>query len=49
MLIDFGIVKEVVRVGGGDAAPTNSMITGTPGYIAPEQAAGQPAFASDLV
>lgn len=46
VLIDFGIVKEVLSVGDGSPAP--SMIVGTPGYISPEQAAGQPVFASDL-
>jgi serine/threonine protein kinase, bacterial len=46
VLIDFGIVKEVLRV--GDGGPAHSMVAGTPGYISPEQAAGQPVFASDL-
>lgn len=47
VLIDFGIVKEVLRPG-GHRSPTKSMIAGTPGYISPEQAAGRPVFASDL-
>lgn len=47
VLIDFGIVKEVLRAT-GDGSPTDTMVAGTPGYIAPEQAAGRPVFASDL-
>lgn len=47
VLIDFGIVKEVLREG-GDKAPARSSIVGTPGYISLEQAAGQSVFASDL-
>jgi serine/threonine-protein kinase len=47
VLIDFGIVKEVVRAS-GDGNPTHSMVAGTPGYISPEQAVGRPVFASDL-
>jgi len=47
VLIDFGIVKEVLRVG-VDGNPTSSVMAGTPGYTAPEQAAGRPVFASDL-
>lgn len=47
VLIDFGIVKEVLR-SSGDGSLTRSLVVGTPGYIAPEQAAGQGVFASDL-
>jgi serine/threonine protein kinase, bacterial len=48
VLIDFGIVKEVLRVG-IDGGPTSSVLAGgTPGYTAPEQAVGRPAYASDL-
>lgn len=47
VLIDFGIVKEVLREG-GDGLPSCSVIVGTPGYISSEQAAGRTAFASDL-
>lgn len=47
VLIDFGIVKEVLRVG-VDGSPTSSVMAGTPGYTALEQAAGRPAYASDL-
>lgn len=46
VLIDFGIVKEVLRA--GDRNPTHSMMAGTPGYVSPEQATGRPVFASDL-
>lgn len=42
VLIDFGVVKEVVA----DTATT--IITGSPGFMAPEQANGKPMFASDL-
>jgi serine/threonine-protein kinase len=47
ILIDFGVVKEVARV---DALgnPTSSIIAGTSGYMSLEQAAGKPAFASDI-
>jgi serine/threonine-protein kinase len=47
ILIDFGIVKEVARL---DAFgnPTSSIIAGTGGYMALEQAAGRPVFASDI-
>lgn len=48
VLIDFGIVKEVLRVG-VDGSPTSSILAGgTPGYTASEQAVGRPAYASDL-
>ena len=47
VLIDFGIVKEVLCEGGNEG-PARSSIVGTPGYISLEQAAGQPVFASDL-
>jgi serine/threonine-protein kinase len=47
VLIDFGIVKEVLRVS-ADGGPTSSVMAGTPGYTSLEQAAGRPVFASDL-
>jgi serine/threonine-protein kinase len=47
VLIDFGIVKEVLRVS-ADGSPTSSVMAGTPGYTSLEQAAGRPVFASDL-
>jgi serine/threonine protein kinase len=47
VLIDFGIVKEVLRVD-ADGNPTSTMMAGTLGYTSLEQAAGRPVFASDL-
>jgi serine/threonine-protein kinase len=47
VLIDFGIVKEVLRTS-GDETLTHSLVAGTPGYVSPEQVAGQAVFASDL-
>ncbi len=49
VLIDFGAVKETMstRVNSqGDSA--SSIVIGTPGYMASEQAAGKPIFSSDL-
>ena len=50
VLIDFGAVKETVNVstlrGAGQQA--HSIVIGTPGFMASEQAAGRPFFASDL-
>ncbi|MFD8530257.1 WD40 repeat domain-containing serine/threonine protein kinase [Streptosporangium canum] len=44
VVIDFGIARIL-----GGTATTHSMLVGTPGYMAPEQFAGQPAGpASDL-
>jgi serine/threonine protein kinase, bacterial len=49
VLIDFGVVKEAVataiQVEGNTAY---SIVLGTPGYMASEQAAGRPAYSSDL-
>ena len=42
VLIDFGAVKEVV------ADTSTTIIIGSPGFMAPEQAYGKPVFASDL-
>ena len=42
ILIDFGAVKEVV------AEASSTIIIGSPGYMPPEQANGQPVFASDI-
>lgn len=48
VLIDFGIVKEVLHIG-IDGNPTSSVLAGgTPGYMASEQAAGRPVYASDI-
>lgn len=49
VLIDFGAVKETMGAvldTQGNATP--SLIVGTPGFMAIEQAAGRPVFASDL-
>lgn len=47
VLIDFGVVKEVMKV---DALgnPTSSIVAGTPDFMALEQVGGKPVFASDL-
>jgi serine/threonine-protein kinase len=49
VLIDFGVVKEAVATAiqmEGNTA--YSIVLGTPGYMASEQAAGRPAYSSDL-
>ncbi len=49
VLIDFGAVKQIgtqVVVNAGGIAST--VVIGTQGYMAPEQASGHPAFSSDL-
>ena len=43
VLIDFGAVKEKIH----NSAP-NSVAVGTPGFMSPEQIAGQPSAASDI-
>ncbi len=49
VLIDFGAVKEVMALNpNGRSAVTGTVAIGTPGYMAPEQAAGRPVYASDL-
>ncbi|NES83695.1 MAG: serine/threonine protein kinase, partial [Moorea sp. SIO2B7] len=49
VLIDFGAVKEtmgtVVKASGN---PTGSIVIGTPGFMASEQAMGRPVYSSDL-
>lgn len=49
VLIDFGAVKEVMTLSPDGRQPdTSTLVVGTPGYMAPEQAAGRPVYASDL-
>jgi serine/threonine-protein kinase len=50
-LIDFGAVKEiqgVPRTNLGNANLSEATVIGTSGFMAPEQANGQPKFASDI-
>jgi len=46
-LVDFGAAK-VVNAGAIDESPLHPKISGSPEYIAPEQAKGKAVFASDL-
>ena len=50
VLIDFGAVKETLNVSTirSSTQPAHSIVIGTPGFMASEQAAGRPFFASDL-
>ncbi|MBW4613122.1 MAG: protein kinase [Desmonostoc vinosum HA7617-LM4] len=49
VLIDFGAVRETMgTVVNSQGNPTSSIVIGTPGYMASEQAAGRPVFSSDL-
>ena len=49
VLIDFGSIKEIVgSTLDSQGNPDNTIIIGTPGFMAAEQAVGQPVFASDL-
>jgi serine/threonine protein kinase, bacterial len=48
VLIDFGAVKETVTTGQDPKQIVSSIIIGTPGFMASEQAAGRPFFASDI-
>ncbi|WP_181256612.1 serine/threonine-protein kinase [Merismopedia glauca] len=47
-LIDFGAVKEIQGVGATKLGNTEATVIGTSGFMAPEQANGQPKFASDV-
>jgi hypothetical protein len=47
-LIDFGAVKEAVTTVLDSHGSASSIVIGTPGYMPLEQAAGRPAYASDL-
>lgn len=49
VLIDFGAVKETMATAVNSLGESrNSLIVGTPGFMASEQAAGRPVFSSDL-
>ncbi|WP_017651831.1 protein kinase domain-containing protein [Fortiea contorta] len=49
VLIDFGAVRESMgTVINSQGNPTSSIVIGTPGYMASEQAAGRPVYSSDL-
>jgi serine/threonine protein kinase len=48
VLIDFGAVKAVQKVGEEDLVSDMTIGIGTQGYMAPEQQLGQPRFCSDL-
>lgn len=49
VLIDFGAMKEAVATVMDTAGHTTlSVVSGTPGYMASEQAAGRPVYSSDL-
>lgn len=50
VLIDFGAVKETLNMSAirSSSQQAHSIVIGTPGFMASEQAAGRPFFASDL-
>lgn len=49
VLIDFGAVRETMgTLLNSKGNPTSSIVIGTPGYMASEQAAGRPIASSDL-
>lgn len=49
VLIDFGAVKETMgTMLNSQGSPTASILIGTPGFMASEQAVGYPLYASDL-
>jgi len=49
VLIDFGAVKETMTtVMNPQGEGTSTISIGTPGFMAPEQAAGRPVYSSDL-
>ncbi|MEB3225929.1 MAG: IMS domain-containing protein [Synechococcus sp.] len=49
VLIDFGAVKETMNTTKASAGQNSqSIVIGTPGFMAPEQGIGRPVFSSDL-
>lgn len=49
VLIDFGIAKEMMGIVVDDRGQiTSSLVVGTRGFMPPEQAVGQPVYASDV-
>ena len=49
VLIDFGIVKEIVNLSAdGMKSSSSTQAVGTEGYMPPEQMAGRPIFGSDI-
>jgi eukaryotic-like serine/threonine-protein kinase len=49
VLIDFGAVKQIgTQVVASAGGVTSTVVIGTQGYMAPEQASGHPTFSSDI-
>jgi serine/threonine protein kinase len=48
VLIDFGIAKEMMNSVVSDQNQFSSIVVGTLGFIAPEQAMGKPVYSSDI-
>ena len=48
VLIDFGAVKDLSRIGNQNNQPNSSLIIGTPAYMPTEQENGEPQLASDV-
>ncbi|MBW4516826.1 MAG: serine/threonine protein kinase [Timaviella obliquedivisa GSE-PSE-MK23-08B] len=48
VLIDFGAVKELSNQAHPEGQTTESILIGTPGYMAGEQRAGKPRYCSDI-
>ena len=48
VLIDFGAVKETMATAENNSHNSHSILIGTPGFMASEQANGRPVYASDL-